>query len=98
MAHPSGVGSAQHLSGELLAQKAGVAMTHVPYRGATPAVVDILGGRTEDEARNLLGEVGWTMRVTERNGESLAVTMDRQPNRLNVSVVDGKVTVVGQNI
>jgi tripartite-type tricarboxylate transporter receptor subunit TctC len=49
----AGVGSAQHLSGELLAQKAGVAMTHVPYRGATPAVVDILGGRTDFMITNL---------------------------------------------
>lgn len=49
----AGVGSAQHLSGELLAQKAGVGMTHVPYRGATPAVVDILGGRTDFMITNL---------------------------------------------
>jgi tripartite-type tricarboxylate transporter receptor subunit TctC len=49
----AGVGSAQHLSGELLKQKAGVDMTHVPYRGATPAVVDILGGRTDFMITNL---------------------------------------------
>lgn len=49
----AGVGSAQHLSGELLKQKTGVEMTHVPYRGATPAVVDILGGRTAFMITNL---------------------------------------------
>ena len=49
----AGVGSAQHLSGELLKQKTGVDMTHVPYRGATPAVVDILGGRTDFMITNL---------------------------------------------
>jgi tripartite-type tricarboxylate transporter receptor subunit TctC len=49
----AGVGSAQHLSGELLKQKTGVDMTHVPYRGATPAMVDILGGRTDFMITNL---------------------------------------------
>ncbi|MCO6416227.1 tripartite tricarboxylate transporter substrate binding protein [Siccirubricoccus sp. KC 17139] len=49
----AGVGSAQHLAGELLQQKAGVQMTHVPYRGATPAIVDILAGRTDFMITNL---------------------------------------------
>ena len=49
----AGVGSAQHLQGELLQQKTGVRMTHVPYRGATPAVVDILGGRTDFMMTNM---------------------------------------------
>ena len=49
----AGVGSAQHLSGELLQQKTGLRMTHVPYRGATPAIVDILGGRTDFMITNL---------------------------------------------
>ncbi len=49
----AGVGSAQHLSGELLKQRTGVQMTHVPYRGASPAVVDILGGRTDFMMTNM---------------------------------------------
>ncbi|WP_149535634.1 Bug family tripartite tricarboxylate transporter substrate binding protein [Siccirubricoccus phaeus] len=49
----AGVGSAQHLSGELLQQKTGLQMTHVPYRGATPAIVDILAGRTDFMITNL---------------------------------------------
>jgi tripartite-type tricarboxylate transporter receptor subunit TctC len=49
----AGVGSAQHLSGELLKQKTTTDMTHIPYRGATPAVVDILGGRTDFMITNL---------------------------------------------
>jgi tripartite-type tricarboxylate transporter receptor subunit TctC len=40
-----GNGSPSHLAGELLTIKSGVAMTHVPYRGAGPAVTDLLGNQ-----------------------------------------------------
>lgn len=49
----AGVGSAQHLSGELLKARTGLDIVHVPYRGATPAVVDILGGRVDFMITNL---------------------------------------------
>ena len=39
-----GVGGATHLGGELLCLMSGVKMTHVPYKGATPATADLLGG------------------------------------------------------
>lgn len=41
----TGSGSASHLAGELFAQRAGVEMLHVPYRGGAPAMQDLLGGR-----------------------------------------------------
>jgi tripartite-type tricarboxylate transporter receptor subunit TctC len=41
----SGNGSAQHLAGELFRQKAGVQMTHVPYKGGAPALNDVMGGQ-----------------------------------------------------
>jgi len=41
----SGNGSAQHLSGELFRQKAGIEMTHVPYKGGAPAMNDVMGGQ-----------------------------------------------------
>ena len=41
----SGNGSAQHLSGELFRQKAGVDVTHVPYKGGGPALNDVIGGQ-----------------------------------------------------
>jgi tripartite-type tricarboxylate transporter receptor subunit TctC len=41
----SGTGSAQHLFMELLKQMTGVDITHIPYRGTGPAVVDTIGGR-----------------------------------------------------
>ncbi len=39
-----GIASPHHLSGELLAQKTGIQIVHVPYRGGGPAANDLLGG------------------------------------------------------
>jgi len=41
----SGSGSAQHLAGELFRQRAGVDMTHIPYKGGGPALNDVIGGQ-----------------------------------------------------
>lgn len=41
----TGVGSASHLAGELLAQQAGIQMVHVPYKGGALALQDNLGER-----------------------------------------------------
>ena len=41
----TGAGSASHLAGELFNQRAGVDMTHVPYKGGAPALQDLLGER-----------------------------------------------------
>jgi tripartite-type tricarboxylate transporter receptor subunit TctC len=41
----AGAGTSQHLAGELFKQITGVEMTHVPYKGAGPAVSDLLGGQ-----------------------------------------------------
>jgi tripartite-type tricarboxylate transporter receptor subunit TctC len=41
----SGVGSPHHFDGEYLKDVAGIDMTHVPYRGAAPAVNDVVGGQ-----------------------------------------------------
>jgi tripartite-type tricarboxylate transporter receptor subunit TctC len=41
----AGTGGANHLSGELFKSMAGVDMVHVPYKGAAPALNDLLGGQ-----------------------------------------------------
>ena len=41
----SGNGQSTHLSGELFNAMAGVKMTHVPYKGSSPALTDVMGGQ-----------------------------------------------------
>jgi tripartite-type tricarboxylate transporter receptor subunit TctC len=41
----AGIGSANHLAGEMLKQMAGIELTHVPYRGDAPAITDVIAGR-----------------------------------------------------
>lgn len=41
----SGYGSTNHLAGELLKTRAGIDIVHVPYRGAAPAMNDLIGGQ-----------------------------------------------------
>ncbi len=41
----SGVGSVHHLAGELFKSQAGVRISHVPYKGAAPALIDLVGGQ-----------------------------------------------------
>lgn len=43
----SGVGSTLHFAGELIKQRAGLFMTHIPYRGTAPLTNDLIGGAIE---------------------------------------------------
>ena len=75
----SGVGSTQHLAGEIFKDEAGVDIVHVPYRGSGPAMVDLIGGQIQasfDTMPSVIGHI--------RNGKvkPLAVTTPRRSPRL----------------
>src|SRR6202045_1110505 len=57
----SGNGTSVHLSGELFMAMSGVKMEHVPYRGAAPAITDMLGNRVQvifDNMPSIIGHLG----------------------------------------
>ena len=43
----SGIGSAPHLAGALLAAKGGIDLVHIPYKGGGPALLDVMRGDTD---------------------------------------------------
>ncbi len=43
----AGVGTISHMAGELFSMMTGIKLTHVPYRGAGPALTDMLGGQVQ---------------------------------------------------
>ena len=49
----SGHGTSIHLAGELFKAMTGIAMVHVPYKGSTPALTDLLGGQVQVMFDNL---------------------------------------------
>jgi tripartite-type tricarboxylate transporter receptor subunit TctC len=53
----AGTGSSGHLAGELFKMMAGVNMLHVPYRGAGPALTDLLGGQVLTAVAGIAGSI-----------------------------------------
>ena len=53
----AGVGSAGHLVGELFKMMAGIDFVHVPYRGAGPALADLLGGQVLISFAGIAGSI-----------------------------------------
>ena len=64
-------GSAGHLAGELFKSLAGVQMTHVPYKGAAPAMNDLIGGQIQLMFDNLASSLG---QIKAGKVRALAVT------------------------
>ena len=81
----SGSGTSVHLSGELFKMMTNINMLHVPYKGAGPALVDLIGGQMHVLFDNLPSSIGYI-----RSGDlrALAVTTaQRSPALPNVPTV-----------
>ncbi len=56
----SGSGSTQHIAAEIFKDVAGVFVTHIPYRGSAPALVDLMGGQVQmsfDTMPSVIGHI-----------------------------------------
>jgi tripartite-type tricarboxylate transporter receptor subunit TctC len=70
-----GIGTSVHLCGELFKRMAGIEMTHVPYRGAAPALQDVIAGRLDVIFDNITASLPQVQNGTVRG---LAVTAARR--------------------
>ncbi len=75
----SGNGTSIHLSGELFMLMTGVNMTHVPYKGSAPALVDMLAGQVQVMFDNLPSSIG---HIKSGKLRALAVTTDKRSPEL----------------
>lgn len=73
----AGIGGPQHAAGELFKHMAGVNLVHVPYRGSTPAVTDLISGQVQ-----VMFDVTPTALPQVKNGKTRALgvsTVGRLP-------------------
>jgi len=75
----SGNGTSVHLSGELFMAMTGVKMTHVPYRGAAPALTDMLAGTVQVLFDNLPSSIE---HIKAGKLRALAVTTEKRSDAL----------------
>ena len=91
-----GVGNMTHLAGELLRQEAGVKMTHVPYKGETPAVTDLLGGQVVMIFATSAGVAphirSGRLRLLATGGEKRAIAYPDTPTMIEAGFPNVRVT------
>src|ERR1043166_4535997 len=71
----AGTGTATHLAGELFRSMAHIDMVHVPYKGGTPAVTDLVGGQVQLMFNNIIGVAPM---VSAHRLRALAVTSEKR--------------------
>jgi tripartite-type tricarboxylate transporter receptor subunit TctC len=82
----SGAGSSTHLSGELFKAMAGIDIMHIPYRGSSQALTDVVSGQVTMLFDNAPSSIGF---VQQGKLRALAVTSSkRMPNLPDVPTVD----------
>ena len=81
-----GVGSMQHLAGEMLARMTSIQITHVPYKGGPPAFTDLVGGRIPAMVSGMQGALP---QIKAEKVRALAVTgIRRSPALPDVPTVN----------
>ena len=81
----SGSGTSVHMSGELFKSMTGCDMLHVPYKGAGPALVDLMGGQVDVLFDNLPSSIG---HIKSGKLRALAVTsQEREPSMPHLPTV-----------
>ena len=80
-----GIGSTTHLAGEMLNMTAGIDTIHVPYKGSTPILVDLMGGRLAFAFVGISGSL-----AQARAGQIRAIaisTLTRSPSAPDIPAV-----------
>jgi tripartite-type tricarboxylate transporter receptor subunit TctC len=82
----TGIGGANHLSGELFKVMAGIDMVHIPYKGAAPAMNDLLAGHVQVMFDGLTGVIP---QLSSGRMRALGVTtLQRVPAVPNIPTID----------
>jgi tripartite-type tricarboxylate transporter receptor subunit TctC len=85
----AGIGGPQHIAGELFKYMAGVDMAHIPYKGSTPAVTDLVAGQVQ-----VMFDVTPTALPQIKGGKTRALgvtTLQRLPSLPDVPTIDSTV-------
>ena len=81
----TGTGSTAHLLVELIKQRTGANLVHIPYKGAGPALVDVMGGQTP---LAIVGVVGVPQHIIAGTIQAIAISSARRSKLLpNVPTV-----------
>jgi tripartite-type tricarboxylate transporter receptor subunit TctC len=85
----AGIGGPQHIAGELFKYMAGVDLAHIPYKGSTPAVTDLIAGQVQ-----VMFDVTPTALPQIKGGNTRAIgvtTLQRLPSLPDVPTIDSTV-------
>ena len=92
----SGRGQSIHMSGEMLKYQAGIDITHVPYKGAGPALVDLLGGQVTMMVDNLPSSMPYIksgkLRALAVTGKVRSPELPEVPTMMEAGFKDFEVT------
>jgi tripartite-type tricarboxylate transporter receptor subunit TctC len=75
----AGVGTSNHLVGELIQLSTGTKMASIPYKGSGPALIDLLGGQVDSHVDQLTASIGY---IKSGRIRAVGVTTDKRSSQL----------------